>query len=103
MLDNVINNSYKYAGTDIDISFESIMENEKENIKITIRDYGKGVIEDELPLICEKFYRGSNAKGYEGSGLGLYLSQFFMREMGGEFSYYNDNGFVVEIVIKKVK
>ena len=44
VLDNVINNSYKYAGTDIDISFESITENEKENIKITIRDYGKGVI-----------------------------------------------------------
>ena len=69
---------------------------------LIIHDYGDGVTEEDMPLITEKFYRGSNSEGCEGSGLGLYLSQFFMQEMGGGFNCYNDNGFVVQIIIKKV-
>ena len=73
-----------------------------EGIRITIRDHGKGVPDDELALITEKFYRGSNAKGKSGSGIGLYLSKSFMRQMGGEMYYYNDEGFVVELFLRKV-
>ena len=102
VIDNVINNSYKYADTDIDIEFSSVGEKGAKDIMITIRDYGNGVSEEDMPLITEKFYRGSNSEGCEGSGLGLYLSQFFMHEMEGEFNCYNDSGFVVEIVLKKV-
>lgn len=102
VIDNIINNSYKYADTDIDVYFSSISENDKENIMLTIRDHGKGVPEEDMPLITEKFYRGSNSGGFDGSGLGLYLSQIFMQQMEGGFNYYNDDGFVVEIVIKKV-
>ena len=102
VIDNVINNSYKYAGTDIDIDFGTSRDGGEENIILTIRDHGEGVLEEDMPLITEKFYRGSNSEGCEGSGLGLYLSQFFMQEMGGEFNCYNDNGFVVQIIIKKV-
>lgn len=103
VIDNVINNSYKYADTDIDIEFSEITEGEREGIVITLRDYGNGVSDEDMPLITEKFYRGTNADGCEGSGLGLYLSQLFIEEMGGELNYYNDNGFVVQIIVKKVK
>ncbi len=97
VIDNVVNNSYKYAGTDIHVSFKA-----DENICITIRDSGNGIPEEELALVTEKYYRGSNAKGKSGSGIGLYLCKTFMKEMGGDMEYYNDNGFVVELVLKKV-
>lgn len=103
VIDNIINNSYKYADTDIDIEFSEVTESGNEGIIITLRDYGDGVSEEDMPLITEKFYRGANSDGCEGSGLGLYLSQFFMSEMEGELNCYNDNGFVVEIIIKKVR
>ena len=102
VIDNIISNSYKYAGTGIDVCF-SINEPEK-FLGIKVRDYGSGVDDNELPLVCEKFYRGSEekVKNSAGSGLGLYLSKQFMEATGGTFECYNEDGFVVELHIKIV-
>ena len=104
VIDNIVNNSYKYATTDIEVSFkeENQGDNQIKGIRVIIRDHGKGVPEEELALISEKFYRGANAKGKSGTGIGLYLANSFMQQMGGELLYYNDNGFVVELFVKKV-
>lgn len=104
VIDNIVNNSYKYAETDIRVSFyeENAFTEGVAGICIKIRDFGKGVPDEELALISEKFYRGSNAKGKYGSGIGLYLSKSFMSQMGGDMTYYNDDGFVVELFLKKV-
>ena len=98
VLDNIINNSYKYAGTEVKVRF---IEN-AEGIIIKIRDFGQGTTEDELALIKEKFYRGSNTEGKSGSGLGLYLSDNFMKQMNGGMECYNEDGFVVELFLHKV-
>ncbi|MBO6260501.1 MAG: hypothetical protein IKO53_02110 [Lachnospiraceae bacterium] len=108
VIDNVIGNSYKYAGTDIHVSFKETeitvnAEGKKDRfVKIIIRDKGKGVPEEELPLLVEKYYRGSNSKDKNGYGLGMYLVKRYMEKQGGGFEYYNDNGFVVELLVKKV-
>lgn len=108
VIDNIVGNSYKYAGTDIHVSFdetEMVLPgngNKASFIKITIRDAGPGVSEDDLPLLIEKFHRGSNAADKQGYGLGLYLANHYMEKQGGGMEYYNDNGFVVELLVKKV-
>ncbi len=108
VIDNVIGNSHKYAGTEIKVSFEQmnniLMADGKEGSFICIRisDSGPGVSEDDLPLIAEKYYRGSNARENNGFGLGLYLVKIYMNRMGGGMEYYNDNGFTVELMVKKV-
>lgn len=98
VIDNCMNNGWKYAGTQMTVEFLE----EKEGIRIRIRDYGKGVPGEDLPRISEKFFRGSNSKGKEGSGLGLYLAKTFMEQMQGGMEYYNQKGFVVELFLKKV-
>lgn len=98
VLDNIINNSYKYAGTEVRIRFTENVE----GIMIKIRDFGQGIAEDELALIKGKFYRGSNTEGKSGSGLGLYLADNFMKQMNGAIECYNENGFVVELFLRKV-
>ncbi len=98
VIDNCLNNAWKYAGTMVEVYFHEL----EDGIRIQMRDSGKGVVEDELPLILEKFYRGSNAKGKDGSGLGLYLAKTFMEQMNGDMQCYNDNGFVVELFLRKV-
>ena len=98
VLDNIINNSYKYSGTEVKVCF---IEN-AEGIITKIRDFGQGIAEDELALIKEKFYRGSNTAGKSGSGLGLYLSDNFMKQMNGGMECYNEDGFVVELFLHKV-
>ena len=72
---------------------------------MTIRDFGDGVLEEELPLLTQKYYRGSNAKESidVGAGLGMYLVKYFMEKQGGGVEIFCDNGFVVELHIMKNK
>ena len=108
VIDNVVGNSYKYAGTDVHVSFEETESlpgkdgGRNKFIKITIRDEGPGVPEEELSLITQKFYRGKDAQEKQGYGLGLYLVKWYMEKQGGGMEYHNDHGFVVELLVKKV-
>jgi signal transduction histidine kinase len=108
VIENIIGNSAKYAGTDIRVHFseteEMMMEDGKTGsfIKIKISDSGPGVDKDDLPLIAEKYYRGKNAQGKSGYGLGLYLCKTYMNRQGGGMEFYNDNGLVVELLLRKV-
>ncbi len=122
-IDNIVGNSYKYAGTDIHVRFDSFLvemppdgmgadsklgytgiKNLKkvEFLRIRIKDDGPGVKDDELPLVAEKYYRGSNSAGKVGSGLGFFLVKYYMEKMRGGVEYYNNDGFVVELLLRKV-
>ncbi len=95
VIGNILSNSYKYAGTPIDISFrldESFLE-------MSISDSGSGVPEDEIELITNKFYRGKEHGDKEGSGLGLYIARILMDKMGGELSVRNESGLRVTLLI----
>lgn len=107
VIDNVVGNSHKYAGTDIHVRFDEVMmksadADEMAFVRIRIADEGPGVSEEELPLLMQKYYRGSAAKGKTGFGLGLYLVRSYMEKQGGGAEIYNDSGFVVELYLKKV-
>lgn len=96
VFDNVFANSYKYAGTKIDVSIHQA----RGCLSISVEDRGGGVSKEELPLLKEKFKRGSNAKHIEGAGLGLYLSERFMKEMRGELAVENgERGLKVTVSI----
>ena len=99
VFDNIISNSYKYADSDIMVS--SFLE--YGYLNIVIEDYGKGIAKEELALIKQKYYRGSNAEGKNGAGIGLYISNYFMEKMGGFLRVANgDTGFQVIVGTKMV-
>lgn len=98
VIDNIVNNSYKYAGTRIEVLFCM----QEEGIIVEIRDFGTGMQEEEIAFATEKFYRGTNGKGKSGSGLGLFLAKYFMEHMKGGFECFNDHGFVVRLFLRKV-
>ncbi|MBQ6230318.1 MAG: HAMP domain-containing histidine kinase [Eubacterium sp.] len=102
VIDNIIGNSHKYAGTDIHVAFDEIKNPGNSFIRVRISDNGPGVDEDDLPLITEKYYRGKLAKDQSGYGIGMHLVKSYMEKQGGGVEYYNDNGFVVELLVKKV-
>ena len=108
VIDNIVGNSYKYAGTDIHVSFaetEALYDNNGKLIRfirIRISDSGPGGDDEELPLITEKYYRGKKSVDKNGYGLGLHLVKTYMEKQGGGMEYYNDNGFTVELLVKKV-
>ena len=99
VFDNIFMNSYKYADTDMSVAAELTGD----YLVIRIVDEGPGVKEEELPLLKEKFRRGSNASDKDGAGLGLYLTNYFMEKMDGQLGLKNlDKGFEVSVYIRVV-
>ncbi len=85
VFDNIFANSYKYADTNINV----MVCMEEKYLAVCIEDYGAGVDESELPLLKEKFRRGSNTAGIDGAGLGLYISDYCMERMYGKLDIEN--------------
>ncbi|SEF64471.1 His Kinase A (phospho-acceptor) domain-containing protein [Eubacterium ruminantium] len=94
---NIIYNSYKYADTEIILEAAA----DEEYLNLSFSDKGGGVPDDDLPVIMNKYRRGENSKGKEGSGLGLYISRNLMLDMGGHIECENtEEGFKVTIGFK---
>ncbi|MBR6677726.1 MAG: HAMP domain-containing histidine kinase [Oscillospiraceae bacterium] len=85
---NVLDNAAKHGGSGrrIDAAFEL----QSDAMVITIRDYGPGIPEAELPFVKQKFYKGSSKA--RGSGIGLAVCDEIMRLQGGEFTIANAEG-----------
>ena len=99
VFDNIFMNSYKYADTAMHVNAEIAGD----YLVIRISDEGSGVKEEELPLLKEKFKRGSNASDKDGAGLGLYLTDYFMEKMDGQLGLKNlESGFEVSVYIRTV-
>ena len=97
VLENIINNSLKYAkGSKVEIKVEKSL---KDYILI-IRDYGKGISDEDIPFIFEKFYRGKNVGKEQGAGLGLYIVKYIMEQFNGNV-YINSfkDGLEVRLII----
>lgn len=96
VFDNIFANSYKYAKTDIVVTAEKA----DERMNLIIEDFGGGVPEEELAVLKEKFKRGSNSANSEGAGLGLYISDYFMKEMRGGLEIGNgEHGLKVTVTL----
>jgi signal transduction histidine kinase len=73
-----------------------------QGVRITVRDYGPGVPEDQLPHLAQPFYRADAARerATGGVGLGLYLCKLVAQAHGGTFSVRNAQpGLEVQVVL----
>ena len=81
VMENLMENALKYGdGRRITISFH-----EEDGCQvIDVFNTGEVIQRQEIPHLFDSFFRGSNAKGKEGNGLGLYICKQIMQKMGGE-------------------
>jgi signal transduction histidine kinase len=70
-LNNIIGNAFKFS-EDKRVNCSLYVDNTR--ITINIIDTGIGIPADELEKVFASFYRGTNVKGYAGSGIGLYVT-----------------------------
>ncbi|MDD6489984.1 MAG: HAMP domain-containing sensor histidine kinase [Clostridia bacterium] len=96
VLENIINNAKKYAP---DTPVRLWTEKSGKNYEIHIKDGGKGIPDEDMPFVLEKFYRGKNVGNNQGSGLGLYIVNYVMKQMNGEISLENKND-GLEVILK---
>ena len=85
---NLLDNAAKHggAGKRIDVAIRQ----EEQTAIVTIRDYGPGIPEEELPFVKNKFYKGSSKA--RGSGIGLAVCQEIIDRHEGELELSNAEG-----------
>lgn len=86
IIHNLFENAIKYTNNDVRISL--ILEEQKENIVLQIRDNGIGINKEDLSKIFDKFYRvpQGNVHNTKGHGLGLSYVKMAVEKMSGDIS-----------------
>ncbi len=84
VLDNLIDNAFKYTPEGGSIYVNVRGDNDK--VLINVTDTGIGISSDDLTHIFQKFYRADNSdtRTIGGTGLGLYLVKQRVEAMGGK-------------------
>lgn len=79
---NLLDNSVKYGATAI----EMWVELHNQDLKVSIKDNGKGISLDDQPYVFNRFYRGekSRSRQHGGIGLGLTISRSIIEAHQGE-------------------
>lgn len=82
VVQNLIDNSTKYTEKGfIKVRVEHI----EHKVRVSVSDSGLGIPQDLIPNLFEQFNRGSKeAKKIQGTGLGLYIAQQFMKGHGAK-------------------
>lgn len=102
---NIIDNSIKYTkegGIKVSISIEDAF------VKISVKDTGIGISQDDIPKLFAKFVRAKDASKTNviGTGLGLYIAKQMVEAQGGRV-YVQSEGlgkgsdFIIMLPIKK--
>ncbi len=99
---NVIDNASKYSYQQ-KIWIKLNVENDHK-IRIQVIDKGIGIGSEDRQQLFDVFYRGKNANGFEGFGLGLSLTQKIISIHGGEVKLLRnaDSGMTAEIVLPAI-
>jgi signal transduction histidine kinase len=81
---NIVGNSAKYMDNNTGV-IKLELTQESSEVIINISDNGKGIVEEDLPFIFDRFYRGDPSRNTAmgGSGLGLAISKHIIEEHGG--------------------
>jgi signal transduction histidine kinase len=61
-------------------------------IAIIVEDFGIGIPENDREHIFSRYYRGSNASGFVGTGIGLFLVATVLRLHAGEIALESNEG-----------
>jgi two-component system sensor histidine kinase BaeS len=101
-------NAVKYTPAGGEVTFKAYAR-EKDSgdgkvlrqVCIEVGDNGIGIPSEELPRIFDRFYRGSNARADNtgGSGLGLSIAQWIVREHGGTIEAISGSGFGTRMTV----
>jgi|GEM_PF-2088432 len=96
-ISNLVSNALKYSigrpAPEVRISYE------KDQVEVSVRDFGMGMPEDEVSHLFEPFFRASNATEYAGTGLGTTIAKEYVELHGGKIRVRSEYGKGAEFII----
>lgn len=81
ILSNLLENAFLYSPPDKTVVVG--LKWEGNIVQLTIKDQGLGITDKEKNMVFEKFYRADATVGYKGTGLGLFLVDYFVKAHQG--------------------
>jgi len=100
VFDNVVNNAIKYI-EDKSIGKIDVILNELDNfVRVEIKDNGKGMSVEDMPLIFDRFYRTDSSRNSAqgGTGLGLSIAKKIIEDHGGKIYAESTQGVGTSII-----
>lgn len=93
---NLIENAVKYSDGNL---IKIVLTEVNDQLQITIQDYGKGILKEDLDYIQQTFYRGKNIGNVKGSGIGLSLATIIFKQNNIQFSIYSEENSGTQITL----
>lgn len=87
---NLLSNAVKYSSSASKVEVKGSSSGAWVTFSIT--DHGIGIPDKDLPFMFERFFRASNAKGINGSGIGLSICKGFVKMHGGTITVDSAKG-----------
>jgi len=82
VLTNLTHNAIKYSEESGEVEIR--LNRHGNEFVIEVQDHGKGIPEEDIPLIFEKFYQSKATRGHSGIGLGLAIAKHIVEAHGGK-------------------
>jgi signal transduction histidine kinase len=100
---NLMENAFIYSAADkkVEVSLASAPN----SIRLSVKDSGIGIPNNEKKKILGKFYRSDTTQGYKGTGLGLFLVDYFVKAHNGTIEVKDNKpqGSIFEISFPTIK
>lgn len=95
---NLLSNAVKFSPEDSEICINANVSSEI--IELTVINHGIGIPKQDQEHLFERFFRGSNATGIQGTGLGLHIIQKYTEMMNGQVNCISEPGEKTSFIIK---
>lgn len=93
IVSNLLSNAIKYTDNGkIEVSVSSSVKKDKCDIEIVVKDTGKGISEENIDLIFNKFGKLEKKSDTLGLGLGLFITKNLVNILGGNISVTSELG-----------
>lgn len=79
---NLVSNASKFSPESSLIEINTTCSSDQ--IILSVKDYGTGISAKDQKHLTERFFRGSNASGIQGTGLGLHIVAKYAELMNGQ-------------------
>jgi len=102
LIESTVHNAVKFSkpGGEVEIK---VQRNDKETVKVIVKDDGAGIPKEKINQIFEPFGRGTDTRqyNYEGIGLDMYMDKLIAEQCGGSIQVDSevDKGTKVTIIL----